>query len=65
MSDFKWYRWLCGGMWIQVWGSWHHVMPERYAYLIGCEFHHVEAHRWPWQFKSVPQESREYIRSQI
>lgn len=64
-STPKWYRWLRGGMWIYAWGTWHLVRPERYAYLIGCEICHVEAHRWPWQFKSVPQETREFIGSQI
>lgn len=56
MSGFRWYRWLRGGMWMQAWHSWHHIRPEKYAYLIGLDIFSIESHRWPWQFKQVPQE---------
>lgn len=48
MKDFKWYRWLRGGMWVCVFQEWKKVPERKYSdalHLMQLGFN-VEDHRY-------------------
>lgn len=46
MGDYKWWRWLRGGIWVLAWQSWHKVAPEKYKDALSLTIFRVEDHRY-------------------
>jgi len=46
MSEYKWWRALCGGVWVYAFWRWNKVLPERHEVALSLISFHVEDHRY-------------------